>query len=87
MSSRTLSALEGDPIRAINGKFANIRTQSQNATVNGQMLKAVTNSPTIKIQFTGDVHINNDMDVDDFNRRVSTAIVQTLDGEASKWGG
>lgn len=87
MSSRTLSALEGDPIRAINGKFANIRTQGQNATVNGQMLKAVTNSPTIKIQFTGDVHINNDMDVDDFNRRVSTAIVQTLDGEASKWGG
>lgn len=87
MSSRTLSALEGDPIRANNGKFANIRTQSQNAAVNGQMLKTVTNSPTIKIQFTGDVHINNDMDVDDFNRRVSTAIVQTLDGEASKLGG
>lgn len=87
MSSRTLSALEGDPIRAINGKFANIRTQSQNAAVNGQMLKTVTNSPTIKIQFTGDVNINNDMDVDDFNRRVSTAIVQTLDGEASKLGG
>ena len=87
MSSRTLSALEGDPIRAINGKFANIRTQSQNAAVNGQMLKTVTNSPTIAIQFTGDVNINNDMDVDDFNRRVSTAIVQTLDGEASKWGG
>lgn len=87
MSSRTLSALEGDPIRAINGKFANIRTQSQNAAVNGQMLKTVTNSPTIAIQFTGDVNINNDMDVDDFNRRVSTAIVQTLDGEASKLGG
>lgn len=87
MSSRTLSALEGDPIRAINGKFANIRTQSQNAAVNGQMLKTVTNSPTIEIQFTGDVNINNDMDVDDFNRRVSTAIVQTLDGEAAKWGG
>lgn len=86
MSSRTLSALEGDPIRAINGKFANIRTQSQNAAVNGQMLKTVTNSPTIEIQFTGDVNINNDMDVDDFNRRVSTAIVQTLDGEASKLG-
>ena len=87
MSSRTLSALEGDPIRAINGKFANIRTKSQNAAVNGQMLKTVTNSPTIEIQFTGDVNINNDMDVDDFNRRVSTAIVQTLDGEASKLGG
>lgn len=87
MSSRTLSALEGDPIRAINGKFANIRTQSQNAAVNGQMLKTVINSPTIEIQFTGDVNINNDMDVDDFNRRVSTAIVQTLDGEASKLGG
>ena len=87
MSSRTLSALEGDPIRAINGKFANIRTQSQNAAVNGQMLKTVTNSPTIEIQFTGDVNINNDMDVDDFNRRVSTAIVQTLDGEESKLGG
>lgn len=87
MSSRTLSALEGDPIRAINGKFANIRTQSQNAAVNGQMLKSVTNSPTIKIQFTGDVNINNDMDVDEFNRRVSNAIMQTFVGEVSKWGG
>lgn len=87
LTSRALSAVEGNPIGAINNKFADIRTQSQNATVNGQMLKAVTNSPTIKIQFTGDVNINNDMDVDDFNRRVSTAIVQTLDGEASKWGG
>lgn len=87
LTSRALSAVEGDPIGAINNKFAGIRTQSQNATVNGQMLKTVSNSPTIKIQFTGDVNINNDMDVDDFNRRVSTAIVQTLDGEASKWGG
>ena len=87
LTSRALSAVEGNPIGAVNDKFADIRTQSQNATVNGQMLKAVTNSPTIEIQFTGDVNINNDMDVDDFNRRVSTVIVQTLDGEASKWGG
>ena len=87
MSSRTLSALDGDPIGAINNKFAGIRTQSQNAAVNSQLSKTVTNSPTIEINFTGDVNINNDMDVDDFNRRVSTAIVQTLDGEASKWGG
>lgn len=87
LTSRALSAVEGNPIGAVNDKFADIRTQSQNATVNGQMLKVVTNSPTIEIQFTGDVNINNDMDVDDFNRRVSTAIVQTLDGEASKWGG
>ena len=87
LTSRALSAVEGDPIGAVNDKFADIRMQSQNATVNGQMLKAVTNSPTIKIQFTGDVNINNDMDVDDFNRRVSNAIVQTLDGEAAKWGG
>lgn len=87
LTSRALSAVEGDPIGAINNKFADIRTQSQNATVNGQMLKTVTNSPTIEINFTGDVNINNDMDVDDFNRRVSTAIVQTLDGEASKLGG
>lgn len=87
LTSRALSAVEGDPIGAINNKFADIRTQSQNATVNGQMLKAVTNSPTIELKFTGDVNINNDMDIDDFNRRVSTAIVQTLDGEASKWGG
>lgn len=87
LTSRALSAVEGNPIGAINDKFAGIRTQSQNATVNGQMLKAVTNSPTIEINFTGDVNINNDMDVDDFNRRVSAAIVETLDGEASKWGG
>lgn len=87
LTSRALSAVEGDPIGAINGKFANIRTQSQNATVNGQMSKTVTNSPTIEIKFAGDVVINNDMDVDEFNRRVSTAIVQTLDGEAARWGG
>lgn len=87
LTSRALSAVEGNPIGAVNNKFEDIRTQSQNATVNGQMLKSVSNSPTIKIQFTGDVNINNDMDVDDFNRRVSTAIVQTLDGEASKLGG
>lgn len=42
------------------------------------MLKAVTNLPTIEIKFAGDVNINNDMDVDEFNRRVSTAIVQTV---------
>lgn len=87
LTSRALSAVEGDPIGAINGKFEGIRTQSQNATVNGQMSKIVTNSPTIEIKLAGDVVINNDMDVDDFNRRVSTAIVETLDGEASKWGG
>lgn len=87
LTSRALSAVEGNPIGAINNKFAGIRTQSQNATVNGQMLKAVTNSPTIEIKFAGDVNINNDMDVDEFNRRVSTAIVQTLDSEVSKWGG
>lgn len=87
LTSRALSAVEGDPIGAINGKFANIRAQSQNATVNGQMSKTVTNSPTIEIKFAGDVVINNDMDVDDFNRRVSAAIVETLDGEASRLGG
>lgn len=87
LTSRALSAVEGNPIGAINNKFAGIRTQSQNATVNGQMLKAVTNSPTIEIKFAGDVNINNDMDVDEFNRRVSTALMQTLVGEVSKWGG
>lgn len=87
LTSRALSAVEGDPIGSINNKFAGIRTQSQNATVNGQMLKAVTNSPTIEIKFAGDVNINNDMDIDDFNRRVSNAIMQTLVGEVSKWGG
>lgn len=87
LTSRALSAVEGDSIGAINGKFANIRTQSQNAAVNGQMSKIVTNSPTIEIKLAGDVVINNDMDIDDFNRRVSTAIVQTLDSEASKLGG
>lgn len=87
LAAKALSAVEGDPVGAINSKFAGIRTQSQNATVNGQMLKAVTNLPTIEINFAGDVNINNDMDVDEFNRRVSTAIMQTLVGEVSKWGG
>ena len=87
LTSRALSAVEGNPIGAINNKFADIRTQSQNATVNGQMLKAVTNSPAVELKFTGDVNINNDMDIDDFNRRVSNAIMQTLVCEVSKWGG
>lgn len=87
LTTRAITAAEGNPIGAINDKFADIRTQSQNAAVNGQMSKIVTNSPTIEIKLVGDVVINNDMDVDDFNRRVSNAIVQTLDGEASKWGG
>jgi phage-related minor tail protein len=88
LTSRALSAVECNPIGSINNKFADIRTQSQNATVNGQMLKAVTtNLPTIEIKFAGDVNINNDMDVDEFNRRVSNAIMQTLVCEVSKWGG
>lgn len=87
LTSRALSAVEGNPIGAVNDKFADIRTQSQNATVTGQMLKAVTNSPTIELKFIGDVNINNDMDIDDFNRRVSNAIMQTLVCEVSKWGG
>lgn len=87
LTSRALSAVEGNPIGAVNDKFADIRTQSQNATVNGQMLKAVTNSPTVELKFIGDVNINNDMDIDDFNRRVSTAIMQTLVGEVSRLGG
>lgn len=87
LTSRALSAVEGNPIGAINNKFADIRMQSQNATVNGQMLKAVTNSPTVELKFIGDVNINNDMDIDDFNRRVSNAIMQTLVCEVSKWGG
>lgn len=88
LAAKALSAVEGDPVGAINSKFAGIRTQSQDyAAANSQMSKIVTNSPTIEIKYIGDVNINNDMDVDDFNRRVSTAIVQTLDGEASKWGG
>ena len=88
LAAKALSAVEGDPVGAINSKFAGIRTQSQDyAAANSQMSKIVTNSPTIEIKYIGDVNINNDMDVDDFNRRVSTAIVQTLDGEASRWGG
>lgn len=88
LTSRALSAVECNPIGAINSKFAGIRTQSQDyAAANSQMSKIVTNSPTIEIKYIGDVNINNDMDVDDFNRRVSTAIVQTLDGEAARWGG
>lgn len=87
LTTRAIAAAEGNPIGVINNKFADIRAQSKNATVNGQMSKTVTNSPTIEIKFAGDVVINNDMDVDDFNRRVSAAIVETLDGEASRWGG
>lgn len=87
LATRALSAAEGNPIDVINSKFAGIRTNSENAIANQAMPKFVTNSPSVEIKLTGDVIINNDMNVDDFNRRVSAAIVETLDSEAAKWGG
>ena len=60
---------------------------SESAFASQSMSRVVTNSPNVEIKFTGDVYINNDMDIDDFNRRVSNAIMQTLVGEVSKWGG
>lgn len=87
LTTRALSAAECDPVGAINSKFAGIRANSENAIANQTMPNFVTNSPSVEIKLTGDVIINNDMDVDEFNRRVSTAIVQTLDGEAARWGG
>lgn len=78
LTSRALSAVEGDPIGSINNKFADIRMQNQNATVNGQMLKTVSNSPTIEIQFTGDVNTIMTWMLMILTCRVSTAIVQTL---------
>lgn len=87
LSATALAGVSGNPIDSINSKFAGIRMNSESVFASQSMSRVVTNSPNVEIKFTGDVNINNDMDVDDFNRRVSTAIVQTLDGEASRWGG
>lgn len=87
LSATALAGVSGNPIDSINSKFAGIRMNSESAFASQSMSRVVTNSPNVEIKFTGDVNINNDMDIDDFNRRVSAAIVETLDGEASRLGG
>lgn len=87
LSATALAGVSGNPIDSINSKFAGIRMNSESVFASQSMSRVVTNSPNVEIKFTGDVNINNDMDVDEFNRRVSAAIVETLDGEASRLGG
>lgn len=87
LSATALAGVSGNPIDSINSKFAGIRMNSESAFASQSMSRVVTNFPNVEIKFAGDVNINNDMDVDDFNRRVSAAIVETLDGEASRLGG
>lgn len=87
LSATALAGVSGNPIDSINSKFAGIRMNSESVFASQSMSRVVTNSPNVEIKFTGDVNINNDMDVDVFNRRVSAAIVETLDGEASRLGG
>lgn len=87
LSATALAGVSGNPIDSINSKFAGIRMNSESAFASQSMSRVVTNSPNVEIKFTGDVNINNDMDIDDFNRRVSNAIMQTLVCEVSKWGG
>lgn len=87
LSATALAGVSGNPIDSINSKFAGIRMNSESAFASQSMSMVVTNSPNVEIKFTGDVNINNDMDIDDFNRRVSNAIMQTLVCEVSKWGG
>nr|UVY18018.1 MAG: minor tail protein [Bacteriophage sp.] len=87
LSATALAGVSGNPIDSINSKFAGIRMNSESAFASQSMSRVVTNFPNVEIKFVGDVNINNDMDVDEFNRRVSNAIMQTLVGEVSKWGG
>lgn len=87
LSATALAGVSGNPIDSINSKFAGIRMNSESAFASQSMSRVVTNFPNVEIKFAGDVNINNDMDVDEFNRRVSNAIMQTLVGEVSKWGG
>lgn len=87
LSATALAGVSGNPIDSINSKFAGIRMNSESAFASQSMSRVVTNFPNVEIKFTGDVNINNDMDIDDFNRRVSNAIMQTLVCEVSKWGG
>lgn len=67
-------------INVLNDKFNNIKNLD-NAIASRTTNKVVTSSPKIELNYYGDVNINTDLDIDDFNERVSNAIIDTLSNE------
>lgn len=63
-------------INVLNDKFNNIK--SLDHTASSTTNKVITNAPRVALNYYGNVNINNDLDIDDFNERVSNAIIDTL---------
>ena len=61
-------------------KFNNIRNLD-NDVASRTTNKVVTHSPKVELNYYGDVNINTDLDIDNFNERVSNAIIDTLSNE------
>lgn len=66
-------------INVLNDKFNNIK--SLDHTASSTTNKVITNAPRVALNYYGNVNINNDLDIDDFNERVSNAIMDTLSNE------
>lgn len=66
-------------INVLNDKFNNIK--SLDHTASSTTNKVITNAPRVALNYYGNVNINNDLDIDDFNERVSNAIIDTLSNE------
>lgn len=67
-------------IDILNDKFNNIRNLD-NDVASRTTNKVVTHSPKVELNYYGDVNINTDLDIDNFNERVSNAIIDTLSNE------
>lgn len=67
-------------IDILNDKFNNIRNLD-NDVASRTTNKVVTHSPKVELNYYGDVNINTDLDIDNFNERVSNAIIDTISNE------
>lgn len=66
-------------INVLNDKFNNIK--SLDHTASSTTNKVIANAPRVALNYYGNVNINNDLDIDDFNERVSHAVIDTLNQE------
>ena len=66
-------------INVLNDKFNNIKNLDH--TASSTTNKVITNAPRVALNYYGNVNINNDLDIDDFNERVSHAVIDTLNQE------
>ena len=66
-------------INVLNDKFNNIKNLDH--TASSTTNKVITNAPRVALNYYGNVNINNDLDIDDFNERVSHAVIDSLNQE------